>query len=223
MHEMKTLISIFVPALIIIIVRWCLLSIKARSLNEALDNAKKKHVVIHLPKAFFWIGFVESIFSSYDMRTTNQIIEKALQLHDTLMGKTDIWETAYMCLELLLIVAQKEEVFDWEKVPHIQSILNVFDRGNKKLEFMYNIIIEPHSSIDTEKKHYSVLINNGTILINMIDIWSLLWIALGGLFPNNLLRDVRCINSAFGDTNVDYINGFIEYARKFQKLCAFIQ
>lgn len=62
MHEMKTLISIFVPALIIIIVRWCLLSIKARSLNEALDNAKKKHVVIHLPKAFFWIGFVESIF-----------------------------------------------------------------------------------------------------------------------------------------------------------------
>lgn len=167
-------------------------------------------------------NFIDSIYLIHEMRTFNHIIEKAYQLHNTLMGKTNMWDPAYMCLELLLIVAQKEEMFDWEKVPHIQSILNVFDRGNKKLEFMYNIIIEPHSSIDSEKKHYSIR-NNGTIWINMIDIWSLLWVALGSLFPNNLLRDVRCINSAFGDTNVDYINGFIEYAKKFQKLCAFIQ
>ena len=62
MLEMKLFISIFVPALIIVLVRILLIMIEERSIIKSTENAKKEHVVIHLPKAFFWIGFIEFAF-----------------------------------------------------------------------------------------------------------------------------------------------------------------
>lgn len=55
-------IRMIIPVLIFVVLGFLINSIKKDNSNELIKNLKKEHVIIHLPKAYFYIGLVGFLF-----------------------------------------------------------------------------------------------------------------------------------------------------------------
>lgn len=56
---MQIIIRIIIPVLISLFLGWLLSGIAKDNGKEIIKNLEKEHVVIHLPKAYMWVGFLD--------------------------------------------------------------------------------------------------------------------------------------------------------------------
>ena len=78
-------------------------------------------------------SFIKLLLAPYDMRTRLGILEKAMCLHSMLYKNDPPAELTYMCIELLMIVCQKEDLLNNDKISKVNNPLNTFLSSESKL------------------------------------------------------------------------------------------
>lgn len=175
--------------------------------------------------------FVQSILSFYSPRKQDAIMRKALLIHDLLLDKCKLYQSSYMCLELLIVVGQMENMFDDDRIKTMHSSLDLF-ADIKRLSFMDKKIKEPDKREISGGARYIYNDYGHLVTVKLYDLWGLLWLSICGLFGEHITNTTNYIDNVWGvkvgivpDSNRknEILNQLIEHAKKYLLMCASIQ
>ncbi len=170
--------------------------------------------------------FIEGLLSSYDMRTRLAFLEKAACLHDMLYKKGAVCDFTYMCLELLLIVCQREGGLYKGKEGKVvgDGPFSTFLSLNEKFSFFNEKIEETRQRSSEKKRYHEKREITGFIgfAIEKSDIWAIIWIVVCFLYGDPVL-DYIFINPKTGAPGNSDLEKLHKYAEEFLRICEMIE
>ncbi len=167
--------------------------------------------------------FLEKVFSDFTMRDRCIIIEKALNVHDLLLDKTEQYDITYMCLELLIVIGQMKGMFKSQRIDNIHDALDVFQESIPSWKYLYKIIKDKQLYSKLSSRDENVVITH----IKADRIWGIIWHALCQIYE---LTNVFLIDGnghyvdSIPNAHVRHVYSDLDrFAIDYQKMCSFIQ
>ena len=167
--------------------------------------------------------FVKGLLAPYDMRTRLRIIEKARCLHTMLYKSDPPAELTYMCIELLMIICQKENVFCEKNKEKVTNPLNTFLSTEPRWSFFNEKIREKAKRLEVYKRFVeSQDFGNGKVCtIQCVDLWSVIWIIICDFFEN-VMQGRILVNLRYGKTDHTFLDMLFNYAKDYYHFCGII-
>ena len=165
-------------------------------------------------------SFIKLLLAPYDMRTRLGILEKAMCLHSMLYKNDPPAELTYMCIELLMIVCQKEDLLNNDKISKINNPLNTFLSSDHRFAF-FDEKIREKNNVSTIYKRYDKSTdyhNRTNYQINLIDVWSTMWVIVCWMYGDSIATHIM-LNQGYGKTDYRYMYALRDYAKDYFQFC----
>lgn len=169
--------------------------------------------------------FIDNLLKPYDIRTRIRFIEKAEQVHELLLKADRPYEVSFMCLEIFIVVAHYEKLFDWMQ-----------DSGKKPIEDPFNVFFaSPCLKCLFDRKIISEFVGYYSkhksergfedipVSINIVNVWSLLWYVTCCLFGDKLLSKPLFHLGELQLLDYPPVEVFCNYAKEYLEMCSFVR
>ena len=94
-------VGAIVPAVTILVVSVIFLLIRIHNYKEVVKNLEEEHIVIRLPRACFWVGYVDACLFSVT------ILFMSLYPNETVAAWEYVFFAFFVCVGVVMIVAER--------------------------------------------------------------------------------------------------------------------